>query len=409
MKKPSQIITLLGIGTAISLLGDPTLYTVLPHPSIAAQVGIKLSMVGILLGVNRAVRLILNGPVGILYDRWPRRPLLIASLTIGSTSSILYALGSGLWPLFAGRVFWGLAWSLLWIGGNAVVLDISQESDRGKLSGKYQMWFLVGIASSSLLGGLMTDLFGFRASQWISAALIGLAALVWFFLFPETRRAGQDRIPEQHDIKKQAPISWRIVLAASLPTFFARFISWGVLAATAILWLSGLIGQGLSWGNIYIPIATLTGLYTALSMLTSIGSAPASGFFSDRIGKRWPVLALATFLGAIGLWLMGAKSMPLFVPLLGAVIVPVVGGGVETLIPAIIGDQISEKSRGRALGITNIFGDLGATVGPPFALGLLNLGWLTLGEIYQIGALLLVGVGLFALTQSRRDHPDQYS
>ncbi len=402
MKNPKQIITLLGIGTAISLLGDSTLYTVLPHPSIAAQVGIKLSMVGILLGANRAVRLLLNGPVGMLYDRWPRRPLLTTSLTIGSISSILYALGTGFWPLLAGRVFWGLAWSFLWIGGNAVVLDISQEADRGKLSGRYQMWFFVGIASSSLLGGLMTDLFGFRNSQWISAALIGLAALLWLFLFPETRRAGQDSIPEKSSKSKAAPIPWGTVLAASLPTFFARFISWGVLAATAILWLSGLIGEGLSWGNIYIPIATLTGIYTALSMLTSIGSAPASGFFSDRMGRRWPVLALATFLGGIGLWLMSMKSIPTFIPLLGALIVPVVGGGVETLVPAIIGDRIREKSRGRALGITNIFGDLGATVGPPFALGLLNLGWLTLGEIYQIGALLLVGVGLFALGLSRR-------
>ena len=68
-RPPGFILNLLGIGTAIALLGDATLYTVLPHPEISAHLGITLSMVGLLLGANRAVRLIINGPVGYLYDR----------------------------------------------------------------------------------------------------------------------------------------------------------------------------------------------------------------------------------------------------------------------------------------------------------------------------------------------------
>ena len=35
---PRKVLTLLGIGTAISLLGDATLYTVLPDPNIASQI-----------------------------------------------------------------------------------------------------------------------------------------------------------------------------------------------------------------------------------------------------------------------------------------------------------------------------------------------------------------------------------
>ena len=104
-------LNLLGIGTAISLLGDATLYTVLPHPEISGQLGISLAMVGLLLGANRAIRLVVNGPVGILYDRMPRRGLLIASLLIGAGSSILYAISYGFWTMLLGRIFWGLAWS----------------------------------------------------------------------------------------------------------------------------------------------------------------------------------------------------------------------------------------------------------------------------------------------------------
>lgn len=76
MKKslsPKQIVTLLGIGTPISLLGESTLYTVLPNENIIQQLGITLAMVGILLGTNRAMRLFTNGPIGLLYEKAPRR------------------------------------------------------------------------------------------------------------------------------------------------------------------------------------------------------------------------------------------------------------------------------------------------------------------------------------------------
>ena len=76
---PRRVLTLLGVGTALAMLGDATLYTVLPNPSIASQAGVTLTMVGVLLGVNRAIRLVINAPIGVLYDRMPRRPLLVAS------------------------------------------------------------------------------------------------------------------------------------------------------------------------------------------------------------------------------------------------------------------------------------------------------------------------------------------
>ena len=74
----------LGLGTALSLMGDATLYTVLPTHT--AEAGIALGGVGILLGINRAVRLFLNGPAGLAYDRMPRRWLFIPALFIGALS-----------------------------------------------------------------------------------------------------------------------------------------------------------------------------------------------------------------------------------------------------------------------------------------------------------------------------------
>lgn len=391
-------LNLLGIGTAISLLGDATLYTVLPHPDISSQLGITLSMVGLLLGANRAIRLVVNGPIGVLYDRLPRRGLLVGAMFFGAGASIFYAVGSGFWPLLLGRILWGLAWSLLWVGGNTVVLDLSTEENRGMNSGMYQMWFFIGVASSSFLGAVLTDLFGFRNGQWISVAVIAATALVWFFFLPETRTGAAVRQPGSMGAGKPAParLPWKVMAAASFTVFIARFIAWGVLAATAILWLSEIFGTGVQVASYFIPIATFTGLYTALSNLVSVASTPLAGSVSDRYRRRWPVIGMAMILGGLGLWLMSGEVRSL--ALAGAFLVPVAGSSTETLIPAIAGDRVPKSARSRALGLINTAGDLGATIGPFAALGLLNSDWLSLGWIYRIGGCLFALVAILALS-----------
>jgi len=118
-----RVLFPLGLGTALSLMGDSTLYTILPTHTTEA--GIALASVGLILGINRAVRLLLNGPIGLAYDRWPRRRLFVPALFLGALSTAVYAATHGFWPLLAGRLLWGLAWSGIWVGGTAIILDLS--------------------------------------------------------------------------------------------------------------------------------------------------------------------------------------------------------------------------------------------------------------------------------------------
>ena len=153
--RPSRVLFPLGLGTALSLMGDATLYTVLPtHTS---EVGIALGSVGIILGVNRAVRVFLNSPAGLAYDRWPRRRLFVPALFIGALSTMVYAATHGFWPLLVGRLLWGLAWSGIWVGGATIILDVTTDQDRGRWTGLYQTWFFLGAALGAFAGGLLTE------------------------------------------------------------------------------------------------------------------------------------------------------------------------------------------------------------------------------------------------------------
>ena len=378
----------------LSLLGDNTLYTVLPDPTIWSRVGLTLTWVGVLLGVNRIVRLIFNTWAGVLYDRLPRRRLLIGSLALGAVCNVIYALAFGPAPFLLGRVLWGLAWSGLSIGGNTVVLDVSTESTRGRNSGHFQMWFFIGVAVGALAGGTFTDLLGFQGWLWVSAAITGMAALFWYFKLPETRPAdgsGTSRVPSWHEF----PI--RESLPAAVPVMAVRFVFAGVMAATTILWLEQYVGRELSLVWIVVPLATLTGAFSAVRVLTSIVGAPLAGRASDRMGRRWPVIAIGLGAGAIGAWLMGGSII--WVALVGALLAALTAGSVQALAPAIIGDRVHEARQSRGLSVVLSLGDIASALGPPLALGLLTT--LGISGVYRLSAVVLGVAGVFALLQIR--------
>ena len=389
-----RVLIPLGLGTAISLLGDSTLYTVLPQASIAASAGVTLAMVGIILGINRLVRLLSNPIAGSLYDRLPTRKLMIASLLIGVISTTLYALGREVEIFLLGRVLWGIAWSGIWIGGNTIVLDIADDENRGRLSGRYQMWFFGGIGASALFGGLFTDVFGFHRGLLISAGLTGMALLMWILVLPETKpyRANSPRISQP---KSSYRFPWKTAILTSIPVFVVRFGLAGVIASTTILWLESFLADGVTLEGGFIPIATFTGVFVAVRTLTGMISAPTAGTLSDRLNRRWLIIAMLLAIGSFGFWLMSSVAM--FSAFLGALLASLPGGGVQTLAPATAGDIVRPEVEGRVISVIYTFGDIGSALGPPLALwlvGLVGLSSLYKGcsVLFALAALITLGL-----------------
>jgi len=393
---PQRVINILGIGIILSDLGDNALYTVLPDPTIWSRVGLSLAWVGVLLGINRIVRLVFNVGAGVLYDRLPRRRLLIGSMMLAILSNVIYALAYGPAPFLVGRILWGAAWSGLWIGGNTVVLDVSTEADRGRNSGRFQMLFFIGVAVGTLFGGISTDLLGFQGGLWLSAAMMVCGAIFWYFKLPETR-------PEEGERKVEVP-GWRefpirVSLPAAVPLMAVRFVFAGVMASTTILWLERYVGRELSLAWIVVPLATLTGAFSAVRVLTGIVGAPFAGRVSDRLGRRWPVMAIGLGIGSIGTWLMGGSII--WLSLLGALLAAVTSGSVSALAPAIIGDRVEEGRQSRALSVVFSLGDVASALGPPLALGLLAV--IGISGVYRMSAIVLGLAALFALVQLSRE------
>jgi DHA1 family multidrug resistance protein-like MFS transporter len=403
----SKVLFPLGLGTALSLLGDATLYAVLPtHTS---DVGISLGAVGIILGVNRAIRLFTNGPAGLAYDRRPRRQLFVPALFVGALSTGIYAVARGFWPLFVGRLLWGVAWSGIWVGGATMILDVSTGQDRGRWTGLYQTWFFLGLALGSFGGGLLTDWLGYTKTMWVAAALTTLGGLVALFLLPETRNI-HEKASVVHRGEQQPPDfnpplvepRWLSVRTNGLLWFaiclqgINRFAVSGVLSATMGL----LVRDRLQHLGVTFGVATLTGFFLAGRTLLSMLAAPLAGALSDQIGSRWTVAGWGLAAGLMGMSLLGWGVTLGIVA--GVLLMAVSLGIVQSMATTLTGDLVGDAQRGQAIGLLYTVGDLGSAVGPSVAYALLP--WINLRGVYLLCALLFA-VGLILVVCRRSKQP----
>lgn len=403
-----QIRLLLPLGTAmaLSLTGDLTMYAVLANQ--IEVMGIGLGVVGLLLGVNRMIRIPGNLVAGALYDRSRRRRLFLIGLSLGIVSTLSYSLVRGFWPLLFGRMLWGIAWSLINVGGYTMILDRSSPVDRGRMTGLYQMAFMLGLTISPILGGALTDALGFRQAVRTCALVSSFGLVVALVALPETKtrdetgsRSGRRVLDSQrllHWTRRLQEID-RQVLVSGYIYFTILFVGSGVLMSTLGLYLERRWGTEITVGSVVIGIASLAGLMLGMRALLGIVAGPVAGALSDRLGDRWRVVRGGILFGASGFLVLAFLGSVWAVPT-GVAAISASAGALAATLTAVAGDIAEGDRRGMTMGGLATAGDLGAALGPPLAYALaasLDLRW-----VYLSCAVVLVSGLVAAMGQGRR-------
>lgn len=183
LKKANPFSVLL-LATFIDLFGIGILQPVLPflvakytHTHIAPFVGIITALFAFCEFVAAPV-------LGLLSDRYGRRPVLLLSMAGSALGYLLLGCGKVLWLLFLGRIIDGLT------AGNistifAYVADITPHEQRAKrygmIGGAIGLGFIIGPA----IGGFVAR-WGLSAPMYLAAAMC-LFNLGWaWFALPET-------------------------------------------------------------------------------------------------------------------------------------------------------------------------------------------------------------------------------
>ncbi|TBL79492.1 MFS transporter [Paenibacillus thalictri] len=196
---------MMALVTAVCLMGDSMLYIALPV--YWREVGLaSLWEVGILLSVNRLVRLPLSPLIGWLYSRMDKRTGLVISVLLAFITTTSYGLLSGFAWWIVLRCLWGVSWTFLRIGAYLTIIDLSDERNRGDLMGTYNGVYRLGSLVGMLVGGVMADLFGLRPIA-LALGIVPLIALplIWKHAAPQAAALG-DGTGSAHAVPKHGEL-----------------------------------------------------------------------------------------------------------------------------------------------------------------------------------------------------------
>ena len=200
------------VTTDLYLPALPTLQLALGASVGAAQY--TLSALIIAFGIGQLV-------CGPLADRFGRRPVLLCGLSLYTLASLASAAAPSIEALIAWRALQGAAMAAAVTCGRSILRDLFEPAAGARMMSRALSGLGAIAVLSPPLGGLMVEVFGWRATL-LSIAAFGAAALLYVALrLPET-------VPQRDpDATRPARLlrNWAEVLAH--PTFRA----WALLGA----------------------------------------------------------------------------------------------------------------------------------------------------------------------------------
>lgn len=291
---------------------------------------------------------------GNLGDRYGRKLMIIRAILGLSLAMFLMGFARDVWQLFLLRVFQGATSGF--IAANLGFTVANTPSDRkGYAVGFLQSSHSAGSIVGPLVGGFVSDLFGFRVVFFLVAMLSIISAILISAFVKEI-----NKIHNEH--------------TEGVLKTFRQVASTPSLRYPMIMIILGQIGIFLTFplmpfyleylGAPKAILSTLTGIVVGVAGVFNIVFAPIWGKWSDRkeignlIRKSSLILSLAMFLHAV------AFNYLLIIPL--RVVVGICLAGLVPLLYTYLGKIVDPEKVGSIMGFAssaNLFGSLLAFLG----------------------------------------------
>lgn len=395
-KAPSAVV-IVALATALCLTGDSMLYIALPiyWPDVGLD---SLWQVGVLLSVNRLIRLPFNALIGALYRRISLKTGLLLAVVLGVITTLGYSLANSFVAWLALRTLWGVAWSFFRIGGMSTVVYSAAEGGRGRAMGLYNGLYRLGSLGGMLIGGLLVPLYGLPAlaAGFGIASLLGIPLLLLAFRLPPGHgQAAAGAATVAHGEALLGAFWKRVVLSG----FCIALLIQGVLAATLSALIEHYYGTQIDLFGLLLSVTALSGLLQAARWSWETWLAGRIGHWSDGSGGRLPLLIGALALAALGFAGLGS-GLPLGLWLPICLLVMLLCTALTTLNDALAADAARRGDVVRAMTRYSIAQDLGAALGPVLAFLLVELPG---GFAWLYGACAVLLAALAGLWWRKRD------
>jgi DHA1 family tetracycline resistance protein-like MFS transporter len=292
--------------------------------------------------------------LGLLSDRFGRRPIILLSSLGSAVDCAILALAPNLWWLFLGRLLSG-GTAASATSSAAYIADVTPPERRAAAFGMASAAFGVGFALGPALGGLLAG-FGLRVPFFAAAGLMLANAAYGFFVLPES--LAREKRQVVIDWKRANPLGSLKLLRSH------RELSNLVLS----LFCSNLAVQSFSVFVLYTIYrfgwnARDNGLGLAVFGALSVVSAVVVGKLVDRFGAR-PIVVAGFTLGIAGFAIYGlAPTGALFacaLPLTG--FWAIAGPPIQSAMSR----RVSASEQGELQGAIGSMRSIATIVGPAF-------------------------------------------
>jgi MFS family permease len=190
------------------------LFMVIPVLAIAAVDYPDYSplFVGLAIGGYGLTQAILQIPMGVLSDKWGRKPVIYMGLCFFALGSLVAANADSMAMLTLGRILQGagaIAGAIM-----ALAADVTRESERAKVMAIIGVSIGFSFYVALLTGPIIAGLYGIQGIFWITAVLtICCLPLVKFGVpTPKESSPSGDALPQLSQLKNLAkePSLWRL-------------------------------------------------------------------------------------------------------------------------------------------------------------------------------------------------------
>jgi len=337
----------IGIGLVFPIL--PALLRDVGHTSEIA------TLLGIMLALYSACQFLCSPILGVLSDRFGRRPVLLVSLAGAAIDYVVMAVAPELWLLVVGRAIAGVTSANMAVA-TAYITDISSEDERAKRFGYFHAMFGIGFIIGPVLGGVLGDIW-VRAPFLLAAALNGLNFALALFVLPESRKGERHARFTLETLNPFKPLRWALTFKSLIP----------LMAIFVILNFVGTV-YGTAWALYSEDVFQFNGFTIGLSLgafgvFHALAQAFLTGPAVSRLGERWALIvgmafetgAMLTLAFATQGWLLFAMA-PLFA--LGGIGMPA--------LQSLTTRQVDEARQGQLQGVLASLVSLSAVFGPLF-------------------------------------------
>ena len=361
-------VVLLAAVTALCLVGDSMLYVALPvHWE---EFGLtSLWQAGVLLSVNRLVRLPLNPAVSRLYRRIFARSGMLLAAALAAATTAGYGLAGSFAALIVLRALWGLAWTFLRLGAYFTVLTTADDSSQGRAMGMYNGLMRTGSLFGMLLGGVLADTWGTGLTCAFFASVSVLAVpLIWFAVPRNAKGMAEEAAAGEDGYSLFS--HWKVLSVLLIGTAVA-FVYQGMLISTLSYLVKIRILAGLDLGWALVGAASLGGVLQAVRWSWEPFLAPFFGWLSDhpRAGRK-KTFIVSSLIGA-ALFAFLPADMGLLPWLLLLLLLQVTATALTTAGDAVAADTaVRSGAKIKVITAYSVLTDVGAAAGPAAAFAL---------------------------------------